>query len=70
MNWSKSSSSSPEKASTRDDVLQFLPDTEQWSLASHMVNTRGWHGHAASTINFDDVMSKMFAYMFEIFLDV
>ena len=43
-----------QKASTSDDMLQFLPDTEQWSLASHMVNTRGWH--AASTINFDDVM--------------
>ena len=44
-------------------MLQFLPDTEEWSLAGHMSTARGWH--ADFTINFEDVMSEMFAHMFD-----
>ena len=37
----------------RDEILEFHPDTEDWSLAGHM--TRATSGHAVSTINFEDV---------------
>ena len=36
-----------------DEILQFHPDTEEWSLAGRMMETR-WD-HAVSTINFEDV---------------
>ena len=37
----------------RDEILEFRPDTEEWSLAGHMVEAR--RDHAVSTINFEDV---------------
>ena len=36
-----------------NEILEFHPDTEDWSLAGHM--TRATSGHAVSTINFEDV---------------
>ena len=36
-----------------DEILEFRPDTEDWSLAGRMLEARGWH--AVSTINFEDV---------------
>ena len=36
-----------------DEILEYRPDTEDWSLAGRMIQARG--GHAASTINFRDV---------------
>ena len=38
---------------TYDEILEFRPDTEEWSLAGRMVQARG--NHAVSTINFEDV---------------
>ena len=37
----------------RDEILEFRPDTEDWSLAGRMVESRS--DHAVSTINFEDV---------------
>ena len=36
-----------------DEILEFRPDTEEWSLAGRMVQARG--NHAVSTINREDV---------------
>ena len=36
-----------------DEILEFRPDTEDWSLAGRMLEDRD--GHAVSTINFEDV---------------
>ena len=36
-----------------DEILEFCPDTEEWSLAGHMIKAREFH--AVSTINFEDV---------------
>ena len=36
-----------------DEILEFRPDTEDWSLAGHMIEAR--EGHAVATINFEDV---------------
>ena len=36
-----------------DEILEFRPDTEDWSLAGHMREARS--EHAVSTINFEDV---------------
>ena len=38
---------------TYDEILQFRPDTEDWSLAGHMLEAR--YQHAVSTINFEYV---------------
>ena len=37
----------------RDEILEFRPDTEEWSLAGHMIKAR--YDHAVSTITFEDV---------------
>ena len=37
----------------RDEILQFHLETEEWSLAGHMMEAR--YEHAVSTINFEDV---------------
>ena len=37
----------------RDEILEFHPNTEEWSLAGHMLEAR--YEHAVSTINFEDV---------------
>ena len=36
-----------------DEILEFRPDTDDWSLAGRMVEAR--YDHAVSTINFEDV---------------
>ena len=36
-----------------DEILEFRPDTEDWSLAGRMLEAR--YKHAVSTINFEDV---------------
>ena len=36
-----------------NEILEFHPDTEDWSLAGHMVQAR--YDHAVSTITFEDV---------------
>ena len=36
-----------------DEILEFRPDTEEWSLAGHMLEAR--RDHAVSTINRGDV---------------
>ena len=36
-----------------DEILEFRPDTEDWSLAGRMLEARS--RHAVSTINFGDV---------------
>ena len=36
-----------------DEILEFRPDTEDWSLAGNMVEARAYP--AVSTINFEDV---------------
>ena len=36
-----------------DEILEFRPDTEDWSLAGRMIEAR--EGHAVATINFEDV---------------
>ena len=36
-----------------DEILEFRPDTEDWSLAGHMLEAR--RDHAVSTINREDV---------------
>ena len=36
-----------------DEILEFRPDTEEWSLAGRMIQARS--NHAVSTINFEDV---------------
>ena len=37
----------------RDEILEFRPDTEEWSLAGRMMEDRDHH--AVSNINFEDV---------------
>ena len=37
----------------RDKVLEFRPETEEWSLAGRMVHAR--YDHAVSTIILEDV---------------
>ena len=41
-----------------DEILEFRPDTEEWSLAGRMIQAR--EGHAVSTINFEDVKDVCF----------
>ena len=36
-----------------DEILEFRPDTEDWSLAGRMIKARS--EHSVSTINFEDV---------------
>ena len=36
-----------------DDILEFHPDSEDWSLAGHMIKARYWH--AVSTIQFEEI---------------
>ena len=36
-----------------DEILQFHPDTEKWTLAGNMIQAK--YGHAVTTINFEDV---------------
>ena len=36
-----------------DEILEFRPDTEEWSLGGHMIQAR--YDHAVSTITFEDV---------------
>ena len=36
-----------------NEILEFRPDTEDWSLAGRMLEARDYH--AVSTINFEDV---------------
>ena len=38
---------------TYEEILEFRPDTEDWSLAGNMVEARAYP--AVSTINFEDV---------------
>ena len=38
-----------------DEILEFRPDTEDWSLAGRMLEAR--YKHAVSTINFEDVQN-------------
>ena len=38
--------------------LEFHPDTEEWSLAGHMIEAR--YQHTVSTINFEDVRDVCF----------
>ena len=37
----------------RDEILEFHPDTEEWSLAGRMLEAKA--SHTVSTINFEDV---------------
>ena len=41
-----------------DEILEFCPDTEEWSLAGRMIEAR--NQHAVSTINFEDVRDVCF----------
>ena len=41
-----------------DEILEFRPDTEDWSLAGRMIEAR--EGHAVATINFEDVKNVCF----------
>ena len=41
-----------------DEILEFRPDTEDWSLAGRMIEAR--EGHAVATINFEDVRDVCF----------
>ena len=41
-----------------DKILEFRPDTEDWSLAGRMLEAR--YKHAVSTINFEDVRDVCF----------
>ena len=38
-----------------DEILEFHPDTEKWSLAGRMIRTR--YSHAVTTVNFEDVFN-------------
>ena len=44
-----------------DEILEFHPDTEEWSLAGHMIEAR-YHQHTVTTINFEDVRDVCFQF--------
>ena len=45
-------------AEVYDEIHQYHADTEEWSLAGRMIDTRA--SHAVSTINFEDVKDVCF----------